>query len=120
VRSTGVIEHLYRAAWLDAFRSRSSAVVALIDDWLLDVFTGTYHLPFVVVGVAKEYMGGRPLPVALPLVGADYEDLADTNPDFWRWTLEAISPQEAEEWRLPTHLGDGTDAVPGTVEVGAR
>lgn len=116
VRSTGVIEHLYRAAWLDSFRTGSSAVVALIDDWLLDVFTGTYHLPFAVVGEAEDYMGGRPLPVAMPLTGSAYDELAASNPDFWRWTLEAVSPEEAERWGLTTELGDGTVATPGQVE----
>ncbi|HXH56183.1 N-acyl amino acid synthase FeeM domain-containing protein [Iamia sp.] len=113
VRSTGVIEHLYRAGWLDAFRGRSNAVVALIDEWLFDVFVDTYHLPFTVVGVAQEYMGGVPIPVALPLAGRHYVDMAMTNPEFWRWTLEAVTPDEARAWNLPTRLADGTVVVPG-------
>lgn len=113
LRSTGVIEHLYRAGWLHAFRSGTSAVVALIDDWLLDVFTQTYHLPFGVVGEPREYMGGVPIPVALPLHGAAYRPMARTNPEFWRWTLEAVTPDEAATWDLPIVLGDGTTVVPG-------
>ena len=69
VRSTGVIEHLYRAGWLDAFRAGSTTLVALIDDWLLDVFKGTYRLPFDIIGVGQEYMGSTPVPVAMPLAG---------------------------------------------------
>lgn len=114
LRSTGVIEHLYRAGWLDAFRARSQAVVALIDEWLFEVFVSSYHLPFVVIGEPKDYMGGRPIPVAMSLRGSGYADMAESNPDFWRWTLEAVSPEEAEAWGLPTRLGDGTEGVPGT------
>ena len=100
-RSTGVIEHLYRAGWLDAWRSRSHAAVALIDDWLLDVFQGTYHLPFRRIGVEREYMGTVPIPVALPLDGDAYRSLAASNPEFWAWTLEAIDPDEVVDWELP-------------------
>lgn len=114
LRSTGVIEHLYRAGWLDALHARSYAVVALIDDWLLDVFVAAYHLPFVVIGEPKEHMGGRPIPVAMSLQGAAYAPMAESNPEFWRWTLEVISPEEAGEWDLPTRLGDGSEVVPGT------
>lgn len=101
VRSTGVIEHLYRAGWLDAFRSESTTLVALIDDWLLDVFQGTYRLPFGVIGIGKEYMGSTPVPVAMPLDGGSYQLTADENPDFWAWTLEAIEPHEVDAWGLP-------------------
>ena len=97
-RSTGVIEHLYRAGWLDAWRSRSHAAVALIDDWLLDVFQGTYHLPFRRIGVEREYMGTVPIPVALPLDGDAYRSLAASNPEFWAWTLEAIDADEVVDW----------------------
>jgi hypothetical protein len=108
VRSTGVIEHLYRAGWLDAFRAGSTTLVALIDDWLLEVFQGTYRLPFRVIGVGKEYMGSTPVPVAMPLVGPDYGVTAEENPDFWAWTLEAVTPDEATAWGLP--LLDGASA----------
>lgn len=101
VRSTGVIEHLYRAGWLDAFRAGSTTLVALIDDWLLEVFEGTYRLPFSTIGVGKEYMGSTPAPVAMPLVGPAYQVTAAENPDFWAWTLEAVSAEEATAWELP-------------------
>ncbi len=113
VRSTGVIEHLYRAGWLAAFREGTNAAVALIDDWLLEVFVATYHLPFVIIGEPQPYMGGDPIPVALSLEGAAYDAMAASNPDFWRWTLEALTPEEAQAWGLPTTLGDGSSVVPG-------
>ena len=104
VRSTGVIEHLYRAAWLDAWRSGSQAVVALIDEWLLECFLDTYHLPFRAIGVGREYMGGAPVPVGMPLRGPAYEGLAEANSEFWLWTLEAVTPEELRDWHLPLVL----------------
>ncbi len=101
VRSTGVIEHLYRTGWLDAFRSDATCVVALIDEWLLEVFQDSYRLPFRTIGVAKEYMGSTPVPVAMSLDGDSYRLTAEQNPDFWAWTLEAVSQVEAEAWGLP-------------------
>lgn len=101
MRSTGVIEHLYRAGWLDAFRTGCHAVVAIIDDWLLDVFQQTYGLPFRQIGAGREYMGGVPVPVALSLDGNDYDYLARRNPKFWAWVLEEITEAEAEDWDLP-------------------
>ena len=106
VRSTGVIEHLYRSAWLDAFRSGSSAVVALIDEWLFDLFRDVYRLPFAKIGIGAHYMGSDPFPVAMPLVGEAYLPVARDNPEFWAWTLEAIAPEEIEAWGLPVYEGN--------------
>lgn len=106
LRSTGVIEHLYRAGWLDAWRSGSEAVVALIDEWLLTVFKRTYHLPFRKIGVQQHYMGSDPVPVAMPLRGEDYLPMARTNPHFWAWTLEAVAASEIADWGLPIVITD--------------
>ncbi len=109
-RSTGVIEHLYRAGWLDAWRSGSQAVVALIDEWLFQAFRDTYHLPFRQIGEGQHYMGTDPVPVALPLKGPDYLSLARDNPHFWAWTLEALTPEEVRDWQLPIVLVDESTA----------
>ena len=111
-RSTGVIEHLYRAGWLDAWRSGSKAVVALIDDWLFEAFRDTYHLPFRQIGVGQHYMGTNPVPVCLPLNGPDYLSLARENPRFWDWTLEALTPEEVRDWDLPIVLLDPANEEP--------
>ncbi|HEX2575099.1 MAG TPA: hypothetical protein VHK88_02050 [Aquihabitans sp.] len=116
-RSTGVIEHLYRAGWLDAWRSGSNAVVALIDDWLFQAFRDTYRLPFRKIGISQHYMGSDPVPVAMPLQGADYHDLAAENPQFWAWTLEALTAEEVRDWRLPIVLLDQPDDSPGQAVV---
>lgn len=115
-RNTGVIEHLYRAGWLDAWRSGSNAVVALIDDWLLDAFCDHYHLPFRQIGIGQHYMGAVPLPVAMPLHGSAYLDLARVNPHFWTWTLEALSAEEVRDWDLPIVLPEAPTAPPSGTE----
>lgn len=116
-RSTGVIEHLYRAGWLDAWRSGSKAVVALIDDWLFDAFRHTYHLPFRKIGIGQHFMGANPVPVALPLTGPAYLELARNNPHFWAWTLEAVAATEVRDWDLPIVLVD--ESAPPTDEPAA-
>ena len=113
MRSTGVIEHLYRRGWLDAFRFDCHAVVAIIDDWLLDVFQDTYRLPFRQIGFGQEYMGGVPVPVALALDGAEYDELARQNPRFWEWTLEDIDLDERGAWGLPPVGGFHATATTG-------
>jgi len=119
-RSTGVIEHLYRAGWLDAWRSGSEAVVALIDDWLYEAFVDTYRLPFRRIGIGQHYMGTDPVPVCLPLQGHRYLDLARENPQFWAWTLEALTPAEVRDWDLPIVLVDEPEvAVPTTSDAPA-
>lgn len=105
-RSTGVIEHLYRAGWLDAWRSGCGAVVALIDDWLFEAFRDIYHLPFRKIGIGQHFMGTDPVPVALPLNGSAYLSLARDNPQFWAWTLEAVAATEVRDWGLPIVLVD--------------
>ncbi len=111
-RSTGVIEHLYRAGWLDAYRAGASAIVGLIDPWLFSVFRDHYALPFVRIGEPHHYMGSDPVPVALPLEGSAYDIVARNNPDFWLWTLEAIDPaRDRRAWGLPIIL---TDSPAGT------
>jgi hypothetical protein len=114
VRSTGVIEQLYRAGWIAGCRAGTSATVALIDDWLLDVFHQSYRLFFKVVGEAQPHMGGEPIPVALTHGDETYQPLMRQNPGFWAWLLEAVRPEEAEAWDLPLVLTDGTRLRPGS------
>ena len=108
-RSTGVIENLYRNGWLDASRSDSTSVVALIDPWLYRVFKDVYAMPFTVIGESHHYMGSDPVPVGMALDGPTYDDLARRNPEFWAWTRER-SPEEIAAWGLPIVL-------PGTGEI---
>lgn len=100
-RSSGVVEHIYRAGWLAALRAGANALVALVDPWLLELFVDHYELPFEVVGRSHRHMGGDVVPVALPLDGAAYVDLARNRQGFWEWTLEACSDSEIERWQMP-------------------
>ena len=100
-RSTGIVEHIYRAGWIAAWRSGAHALVGLVDPWLLELFTDHYQLPFTPIGAAKFHMGGTVIPVAMPLVGAAYEPLAAGRVGFWTWTLEAATPEEIQTWNLP-------------------
>lgn len=119
-RSTGVIEHLYRAGWLDAWREGNQALVALIDDWLFEAFVDTYRLPFRKIGIGQHYMGSDPVPVSLPLKGRHYLDLARDNPGFWAWTLEALTATEVRDWGLPIVLVDTDTAVSSDPATSAR
>jgi hypothetical protein len=105
-RSTGVIEHLYRAGWLDASRSGSNAIVALIDEWLYEAFVEVYRLPFRKIGIGQHYMGTDPVPVAMALDGDGYLDMARTNPHFYAWCAAACDAQEAVDWKMPIVLVD--------------
>ncbi len=106
-RSTGVIEHLYREGWLHACRAGASALVAVIEPWLLDVFTGTYGLDFQTVGEGQDYLGAYCVPAAFPHVPASYETLGRRNPEFTKWTAERIEIHEIIDWGFPIILTDG-------------
>jgi hypothetical protein len=112
-RGTGVIEHLYRAGWLHGFRTGARSVVGLVDAWLFEVFRDFYGLPFTAIGVSHYHMGGDLVPIGMHLRGATYDDLARRNPEFWRWTLEAIDPRDVGAWGLPIVLTD----EPATAEM---
>lgn len=109
-RSTGVVEHLYRSGWLDAWRENTTAVVALIDDWLFDTFQQQYHMPFRQIGAGRHYMGTDPIPVSMPLNDVIYHDVARTNPGFWGWLLEAFEVDEIMAWNLPISVMHEQDA----------
>jgi len=113
MRSTGVIEHLYRVGWSEAYRMECSALVAIIDDWLLDVFTANYRLPFLQIGEGHEYMGGVPVPAVLPLDG-HYEDCIRENPRFAGWMLEIITDDELARWGIEPPVGEPRPVVAPT------
>lgn len=104
-RGKGVVEHLYRAGWVAAWRSGATWLAALIDEWLFDAFVDHYQLPFVKYGGPTRHMGSDVLPVGMPLHGDVYESLAYGRAGFWDWTLEAVTSQEAAAWNLPDPRG---------------
>ena len=116
LRSTGVIEHLYRVGWLDAYRLGCSALVAIIDDWLLRTFQDTYRLPFRQLGNGHEYMGGVPVPAVLALDG-HYEACIDENPEFASWMLAEVTTDELLAWGItpPPPTAQDPPSVSGVI-----
>ncbi len=111
-RSTGVLEHLFRAGWLEAARSKATALVSVIDGWLLEVFNDSYGMPFVPIGAGRHYMGGDVVPAALPLVRSMYEEVYEVNPEFIRWNFELVEPSEFAVLDLPIILTDPVTPAP--------
>lgn len=110
-RSTGVIEQLYRAGWYQAARTGASALVGVIEEWLLRVFNENYGMPFAPIGVGRFYLGGHSIPVALPLERGMYERVYAKNPDFIDWNFEVVPAAEFEALDLPIILTDRSAAA---------
>lgn len=94
VRSSGVLEHLLRAGWAAAIREGASAIVALVDLWLLEMFRNTYGMPFVPIGRPHYHMGGDVVPVAMSLHRSGMAEIARNNPGLWLWSLEEMTEEE--------------------------
>ena len=58
-------EQLYGVAWYDAYRRGIRFWGAVVEQWLLDVFTEQYHFAFRRCGTPREYMGGVCIPVVM-------------------------------------------------------
>jgi predicted N-acetyltransferase YhbS len=96
VRSIGIIEHLYREGFADAVRMGANAITGLGERWLLDLFRHTYGFPFVPVGIPKWYMGGEVIPMIVSLSPESMGQIESSNPEFWYWTVDALTPEEIE------------------------
>ena len=96
VRSIGFIEHLYRAGWADALRGGANAITGLGEKWLLDSFRQSYGLPFVPTGIPEYYMGGDVIPMVMSLKPEAAAEISRVNPDFWAWSLEALTAEEID------------------------
>lgn len=94
VRSSGVLEHLFRAGWSDATRLGASAIVALIDVWLLEMMRFHFAMPFVPIGVPHHHMGGDVVPVAMDITRSGMAEVARNNPAWLLWNLEELSDEE--------------------------
>lgn len=100
VRSSGVLEHLLRAGWSDATRLGSSAIVALIDVWLLEMMRFHYGMPFVPIGVPHHHMGGDVVPVAMDITRTGMAEIARNNPAWWLWNLEEMTDEEIQRFDI--------------------
>ncbi len=92
-RATGVAETLYREVWRQALVRRATAIVALVDPWLLVLLRNRYASPFEELGEAHRYMGGdvRPIGVTLDRL---HHDLRAHHPDAWQFMFDGLSPAE--------------------------
>jgi hypothetical protein len=83
-RHAGVAEALYRDAWSGAVRHGATGLVAIGEDWLVDLLNLGYDFGFVILGSSRWYMGGNCF-----AIGASLRDMATRlstdQPDFWRW-----------------------------------
>ncbi len=100
VKSSGVLEHLFRAGWADATRLGASAIIGLIDRWLYHVFRDTYALPFVPIGRPHFHMGGNVIPITMGLRRESMAEIGRNNPEYWLFNLEVMSDEEVAEFDL--------------------
>ncbi len=107
-RSSGILEHLFRAGWADARRFGAKAVVCLIDRWLVDVFRNTYCLPFVPIGVPHYHMGGNVIPLTMATSREAMMEIARNSPPsfaFWVYNLpmSTVANRYVEGPYAPVH-----------------
>lgn len=100
-RGTGVLEHLYRAIWVNGLRMRMPTICGLVDPWLLEAFVGYYAFEFRQIGVPHFHMGADVIPIAWSLESESQHRLARRRPELFEWGTEAMSEQERIDWGLP-------------------
>jgi hypothetical protein len=110
-RGLSVVVHLCRSAFVETWATGGSALVFLIDDWMVDLLADTYCLPIRSVGVQRFHMGGDVTPSAMTLRGPEFIDTARRNPHYWRWMTEAFTAQQVVDWELPIVLVDQRDTA---------
>lgn len=65
VQGLRAAEQLYGVAWHDAYRRGIRYWGAVVEQWLLDLFTEQYRFDFRRCGTPREYMGGLCIPVVM-------------------------------------------------------
>jgi hypothetical protein len=108
-RGLSVVVHLCRSAFVETWTRGGSALVFLIDDWMVDLLADVYALPIRSVGVQRFHMGGDVTPSAMTLRGPEFIETARLNPHYWRWMTEAFTAQQVADWELPIVLVDERD-----------
>jgi hypothetical protein len=105
-RSTGLVEHVYREAWVRSAREGTNGFIAVLEPWLVEIMTTIYGFPFYEIGQGKHYLGGYSMPMVMPLSPESYEAIARGNPVFYAWNTEVIEPEEMAAWGMPIVLTD--------------
>lgn len=97
---TGVLDHLFRAGWADGMRLGARGIVALIDTWIFDVLCDLYCMPFSQLGAPHFHMGGDVVPIVMSTSQSAMAQIAHHNPEFYRWSLEALTDDEIRMFGL--------------------
>ncbi|WP_421118018.1 N-acyl amino acid synthase FeeM domain-containing protein [Aquihabitans daechungensis] len=95
---SGVLDHLFRAGWADGLRQGARGIVALIDTWIFDVLCDLYCMPFSQLGEPHFHMGGDVVPVVMSTSQTAMAQIAHHNPEFYRWTMEALTVGEIQRY----------------------
>ena len=103
--STGILDHLFRAGWADGVRLGARGIVALIDTWIFDVLCDLYCMPFSQLGEPHFHMGGDVVPVVMATSQTAMSQIAHHNPEFYRWSMEALTDQEIRRFGLNNLAG---------------
>lgn len=88
-RGAGGAEALYRSVVHEAVAGGFDGIVAIGEQWLLDLLNTAYDSGFRQLGLSRWYMGGECFPM-----GTSMKDLWDhfrvRQPTFYRWFMEGI------------------------------
>ncbi len=102
-RRMGVAEALYRAVWLKAVRHNTGGIVAISEDWLIELLNANYGFGFMQLGAPRWYMGGEcfPMGIALPPLLARMKN----QPAFLRWLTEVVDLRDVAQ---PSYENSGS------------
>ena len=105
-RHAGVAEALYREAWSGAVRQRATGLVAIGENWLLDLLNLGYDFGFVILGETHWYMGGDCFPIGAGL-GDMARRMSRNQPEFWAWFSDRLDLRD----RTALTTADGRETV---------
>lgn len=111
-RGTGVTEALYRAVWLEAMRRGARGVVAIGEQWLLDVLNGVFSLGFSQLGPSRWYMGGECFPMGTTITAV--LSRLEHQPAFRQWVFSEIDLRD-----MPAEVAEAVRRAPGAPQAPA-
>jgi hypothetical protein len=88
-RGLGGAEALYRSVFQEAIRSGAGGLVAIGEQWLLDLLNEVYDFSFCQLGPSRWYMGGECFPMGVSVAGV-LQHFRDHQPTFLDWVLEGL------------------------------
>lgn len=85
----GVAETLYRDTWSVAVRRGAKGMVAIGENWLVELLNIGFDFGFVKLGETRTYMGGECFPMGVSLSDIARR-LSERQPLFWQWCIEGL------------------------------